>query len=196
MRSQHIRTMWFFAVVATYLTLVGSVEGGERAGRGAFGVKVGWIGTGEAVLQWKEAGSVPDTSETHTSASFGVFFERPLVNRLRALLSIDIHKIQISGPPRYMLDGALGLKYSWTNPAGIVGIRPAMSIGYAVLPSNGLLKSSTLVTVKSGIEVVFYAEHGTGILFEVGALYRATGGSNLQDMSLGPMLLARAGLLL
>jgi hypothetical protein len=182
--------------MTTALILGATVQAAERTGPGGFGMKVGHIGQGNVVYQRTEAGSVSDTAETDGNLSGGVFFEKSIVGGLRAVVTIDIHKIKLYGPSALALDGGVGLRYSWINPTGLIGLRPGVTVGYAVLPEVWQFRSSKYVTIKPQFEVVFYSEHGTGMLVEVGALYLISGGNNQYDISAGPMIMFRMGMLM
>ncbi len=178
-------------------TLAVSALAGDMPQRsGAFGIKGGLFGDGTIDIASKHIGGYVGDFETDGSYSFGVFFERNIYSPVRAVLSVDIHDVKTITENQSLLDIAVGLKGHIGLPESPFVIRPGVSVGYGYLQKFGWLENSHYTTLKAAAEFALCGHKGTGVLCGVGLLWALSGGNDTYDITGGPMLLTRIGLLM
>ena len=94
------------------------------------------------------------------------------------------------------MDVAGGLKYILADKSGMLSVRPAVLVGFGVLPDIWTFKSSQHVTLKMVVEVAFKSEKGTGLLIEIGSLRTLSGGDSRYDIKARSMMVLRGGVIL
>ncbi len=195
-------------LVLSFAVLTVSALAGDTPQRcGAFGIKGGLFGGGDVDFTSKTFSGLSGSFETDRSYSIGAFVERDVYRSLRAVLSVDIHnlkKVFLEADEfgddleksEMLLDIALGLKTSIPFLEDRLAFRPSLLAGIAHLQAFDGFDGSRYMTVKAAGELVAYTPKGTGFLIEVGLFWAPSGGSDSHDITGGPMLLTRLGILM
>ena len=167
--------------------------------QGAFGVKGGWIGSTEVKVY--SPGTDNQVGELKTSSSYalGVFVEQRIVSKLRGLISVDILNIQegrfgADGSENFLLFSA-GAKYRYRPGNANYGFSPVVSIGYGWMPKISGLHNSDYRMLGTGIEFSLHAHRGNAFLIEILRLTSLSGSDGEYDVSAGPMMLYRIGVI-
>ena len=199
MRSHYFHS---FLVAACFCLLAGAVVGQSNAPTersASFGMKAGFIFGGTVDFESKGSGAYNGDFDTKESYSLGVFLDFPFYKALHAQLNLDIHDFalesKLSDASENLLLGSVGLRYVHFTEDKRLAIRPGASIGYGYLTDVGITDATTHVISVVSSEFVFYPGQKTGILAELGLLWDISGGNDEYDVTGGPMLLIRGGLI-
>lgn len=179
------------------LLMVGSVAASDfDAGFGFTGIKAGIIGSGKVKMENAEA-------EQSTGFNFGLDFDLPFGEKLHYGAAIDVMRMswQIPGAsPTFdeselLIDIGIRMKALIQREDSPLAFRPGVGIGLGVLPRFGPFRGSNYLTLRAFGEFIYFPDSGPGWLIEVGTWYAPNGGDGAFDISIGPLLTMRAGLL-
>jgi hypothetical protein len=191
----------FHRVVFLFLalgSLMGSSACAYDSGVSFTGVKLGLIGSG--------AVDVEDVSNDQQSGlSAGFFFDLPMGSRLHYGLSTDLHKMSWQGEglagrideTGWLLDIGANLKGDFFSEDAPWGFRPGVGVGVGFLGKmDGLgVSSSSYIVLRATAEIVYFTPSDLMLVLESGVWYAPSGGDNLTDVTIGPLLLLRAGIM-
>ena len=172
-----------------------SADDPAGVGKGEFGLKFGQLRGGTIEYWQKSNESNINSVEVEAGFSGGAFLDHPFYRNLHITASFDLHQIGLYGDSEVALDVAGGLKFKWTEPKGRLSVRPAATVGFALLPDTWHFSASKYVTLKVYLEVASYSKRGTGLLLEIGSLRTLSGSDNTYEISTEPMFLIRAGII-
>jgi hypothetical protein len=188
---------WYLLLVALVCLANTATADEGKKGRGEFGIKFGHLGSGTVEYHLKSVISHKDSIKTESSYSGGAFVSQSIWGRLHGAVTFDFHYLREEfGGGETALDVAGGLKYILADKSGMLSVRPAMLVGFGVLPDIWSFKSSQYVTLKMVLEVAFQTEKGTGLLIEIGSLRTLSGGDSKYDIKANSMMLLRGGVIL
>jgi hypothetical protein len=163
----------------------------------AFGIKAGLVTGGTVNYQFKGGHSRKQDYSTDDGLDVGIFIEQDVYRRVKATLTADAHNIRQGDPANiseFMIDVALGAKLACFIPNSRFAIRPGVCIGYGHLSETVYFPNSRYLTLKIYSEFVQYTIKGGGVLLEVGMAWAPSGSATDMDLSAGPMMLLRGGL--
>jgi len=176
----------------------GSSANAYDSGVSYTGIKLGLISSGSV--------DIDDNSDNQGAGlSAGFFFDLPLGSRLHYGLSTDLHKMSWSGErwnnrideTGWLLDLGVNLKGNLISEDGPLGIRPGVGAGLGFLGKmDGLgVSGSSYVIVRAFAEMVYFSPSDVMFVFEGGVWYAPSGGDNVTDVSIGPLLIIRGGVM-
>jgi len=193
MRRQAVVVLFMLLVIGGWSSVC-AYDSGESY----TGVKLGMIGSGRIDI---DHGSV----EQQTGLSAGFFFDLPLGSRLHYGLSTDLHKMSWSGErldyrvdeTGWLLDLGVNLKGDFISDNSPLGFRPGIGAGVGFLGRmDGLgVSGSSYVILQGFAEIVYFSPSDLMFVFEGGVWYAPSGGDNVTDVSIGPLLLLRGGVM-
>jgi hypothetical protein len=185
----------FVVALVCFAQTAVAVEG--KKARGEFGIKFGHLGSGTDEYQLKSGTSDKDSVKTQSSYSGGAFLSQSVWGGLHGAIAFDLHYLRGEfGGGETALDVAGGVKYILADKSKTLSVRPAVLVGFGILPDIWSFKSSQYVTLKMVVEVAFHTEKGTGLLIEVGSLRTISGADSRYDIKAKSMMLLRVGLIL
>jgi len=184
----------FGQIVCVILTVVliglsGSVSAQNLVGRvtsGRFGIKAGLIS------RMNMRGDLKLQSEIGSSAQ--VFADFPKGKGFYFAAAFDFHYIEINRSNQIMIEPNIGLKRAFHLKRADMQLIPAMSIGFAYLADMGDLPSFNFLTYKLLVEVHFKIDARKSWVGELALFNAPTGNNGSLDVSLGPGLMLRWGL--
>jgi hypothetical protein len=162
------------------------------------GLKFGLIGSGSVDLRSYNI-------DQRAGMSAGFFFDQPFGSRLHYSFSGDLMKMSWRGKRQtyrwdeseWLLDLSVNLKGNLFSSNSPVGLRPGLGVGVAVLGKmeEAGVAGSSYITVKAFTELVFTSSGDLTGLIEAGIWYAPSGGDANSDLTIGPLLLLRAGVM-
>ena len=162
------------------------------------GVKLGLIGSGSV-------NNDDDSDHQQVGPSAGLFFDLPLGSRLHYGLATDLHKMSWRGErldyrideTGWLLDIGVNLKADFFGDDSSLGIRPGIGVGVGFLEKmDGLgVSGSSYVILRGTTELVYFTPGDLMFVLEGGVWYAPSGGDNVTDVSIGPLVLLRAGVM-
>ena len=168
------------------------------AGVSFTGFKVGLIGSGTADIE-------RESVHEQAGVSAGFFFDLPMGSRLHYGLSTDLHEMTWQGENSlgrveesgWLLDIGINLKGDFFSDNSPFGFRPGLGAGVGFLGKmDGLgLSGSSYITLRATAEIVYFSPSDLMFLLETGVWYAPSGGDNITDVTIGPLLLLRAGVM-
>jgi len=188
---------WYLllVVLTCFASTAIAVEGKKALGE--FGIKFGHLGGGTVEYHLKSGATGKDSIKTESSYSGGAFLSQSIWGGLHGTMTFDLHYFRGEfGGGETALDVAGGLKYKLADKSRMLSVRPAVLLGFGILPDIWAFKSSQQVTLKMVIEVAFHTEKGTGLLIEIGSLQTLSGSDGKYDIKANSMMLLRGGLIL
>jgi len=181
--------------VALFVLTSNTAADSSSVGLGEFGIKLGQLRGGTIEYWQKSNESNIDSVEIEAGFSGGAFLDHPFYRNLHITASFDLHQIGVYSSSEVALDVAGGLKFKWTEPKGRLSVRPAATVGFALLPDTWHFSASKYITLKLYLEVASYSKRGTGLLLEIGSLRTLSGSDNTYEISTEPMFLIRGGII-
>ena len=162
------------------------------------GIKLGLIGSGGVDID-------DDGANQQTGLSAGFFFDLPLGSRLHYGLSTDLHKMSWSGErwnsrvdeTGWLLDLGVNLKGDFVSENSPLGFRPGIGTGVGFLGRmDGLgVSGSSYIILRAFAEIVYFSPSDLTFVFEGGVWYSPSGGDNVTDVTIGPLLTFRGGVM-
>ncbi|HVP06651.1 MAG TPA: hypothetical protein VMS71_02325 [Candidatus Acidoferrum sp.] len=133
--------------------------------------------------------------------TFGVGMDFRLRRNLYFATSCDIHRMYPYGFGEYFIDAAAGLKYRRLGRTSQVAFQPGFLVGYGRLATVAtdyatFLESSSYLTLKSSLEIIFFSRYQAAFFCEIGAFWAPTGTDGTHHLKIGPLALIRAGMML
>lgn len=132
---------------------------------------------------------------TRIGLSFQIFFDIPVGSKLFSTLSFEMQDIHVVAERHEMLDVSLYLKYAIYKEAKKLAWRPFVGIGWAYLGDGAHLEKSSFTTLKVGLEGVFYTHRRYAYMGEIMVYGSIDGGNDAYDVTFGPVVLFRLGVL-
>jgi len=162
------------------------------------GFKFGLVGSGRVELRRFDI-------DQRAGMSAGFFFDLPFGSRLHYSFAADLLKMSWRGQrnsfrwdeSEWLLDLSVNLKGNLFSANSPIGLRPGLGVGVAILgkmETTGVAGSS-YVTVKTFTELVFMSSSDLVGLIEGGVWYAPSGGDSNSDLTIGPLLMLRAGVM-
>ena len=187
------------AVLSAVIILgMGSPVDAYDTGVSYTGVKLGLISSGSVDID-------DDSDKQRAGLSAGFFFDLPLGSRLHYGLSTDLHKMSWQGErftnrvdeTGWLLDLGVNLKGNFVNEDSPFGFRPGIGAGVGFLGKMDALgvSGSSYVTLRAFAEIVYFSPGDLMFVFEGGVWYAPSGGDNVTDVSIGPLLTIRGGVM-
>lgn len=132
---------------------------------------------------------------TNVGLSWQLFFDLPVNHWMIASLSFDMQDIHIIAERHQMIDIGLSLKWPIYKEANQLAWRPLVGIGYAYLGRGRALEGSGYATLRGGLEAIFYSEQRHAFLGEFIVYGSILGGNDDYDITFGPAVLLRLGVI-
>lgn len=152
-----------------------------------FGVKAGLISSGTIYVDDGEF-------DSDASYSIGAFVDHRLAPKLFGGLGLDVHNISAFDEEKMLIDAELTLKALIGEGRGRVAFRPGIGLGYgSVGEISGVAASSQYFTVRGFAEILLPMSGRSAWLGEIAVLAGPSGGNSDLDITFGPMVLVRAG---
>jgi len=162
------------------------------------GVKLGVIGSGAVDV----AGHDVDHS---TSLTAGCFFDFPFGSKFHYGLSADFLRMdwQAADYPipfeqsEWFLDLGINFKGNFVDENSQLGFRPGLGIGFGFLRKmeTAGVSNSSYLTLKAFAEIIYFTPGDLIFLFDCGIWYAPSGGDNLTDVKIGPLVFLRGGVM-
>lgn len=157
--------------------------------RGLFGFRAGVINA--TTLQ------VDDRSfDTNVALTAGVLFDFPLTKSSYYGFTADLLDIQVFDERQKALDVGMTFKYAVYKRESMMALKPGLGVGYSYLARIGFLDASGYLTLKMFLEATFYSNHKYAWLADFDILWAPVGGNGDYDVTFGPAIMARFGLVL
>ncbi|MFQ5650042.1 MAG: hypothetical protein ACE5IY_08875 [bacterium] len=130
--------------------------------------------------------------DTDFSYSLGGLVDYQLAPKLYGGLSFDLHDISARGTSKTLLNFGLTLKAVLGKANSNFFIRPGVMLGYGRTSNEG--EDAQFFTVGAKTELLVRLQRGFWLVSEI-ALYASPAGGNAEeDITFGPVLLVRSGL--
>ncbi len=131
--------------------------------------------------------------ETKVGLSGQVFVDMPLTSKGLIGITIDLHDINVRRHRQVVLDVGMTLKFPIYGKRNRPAVRPGIGVGYAMLAKVSDIESSTYLSVRALCEMVFYSDRKFAWVGELAVYGYPTGGNYDSDISYGPVVLIRLG---
>jgi hypothetical protein len=166
----------------------GTVPLGPRE-KGSVGIKLGLIGRSSIDL---------DTANYDTDMGFsiGPFWDVPLSQRFTLGLSMDFHNILVNDQQQFALDFSIPFKYIIRYSHLKLTLKPAFAVGLGHLADITFLEPTNYLSLKWFVEAHWLLPRKRSWIAELGVLWWPVGGNSANDVTLGPVLIARVGYVL
>lgn len=132
---------------------------------------------------------------TKVGLSIQLFFDVPVSARFFTTLSFEMQDIHVQAERHEMLDISLFLKYPIYKEINKLSWRPMIGLGWAYLGDANYLEKTKFLTIKAGVEGVFYTHRPYAYLSELLVYGSLTGGNDQYDVTFGPVVILRLGIL-
>ncbi len=162
------------------------------------GVKVGLIGSGHVDMADRGA-------DQATSLIGGVFFDLPFGSRLSYGLSADFFSMSWESADlrfpfeesEWLLDLGVNLKGNLLGESGALRLRPGVGVGLGVLRrmETANVGGSNFLTLKAFLEIVLATPGDLSFLLDAGVWRAPSGGDATTDITVGPLVFLRAGVM-
>jgi hypothetical protein len=177
----------FFTAPASAQNLVQRNFG--RWHRGVFGVRAGIINSTTM--------KVGDREYTSNVALIGgVLFDAPLTRKTTIGVTADLLDIQVFDERQKALDVGITFKYAIYREYTRMALKPGLGVGYAYLARIGYLDASGYLTLKTFLEAIFYVDRRFAWIADIDILWAPVGGNREYDVTYGPAVIARFGVVL
>lgn len=186
------------SLVLALIFLTGFAVTAEASGENYTGLKIGMVSSGDVDVD----GTAVDLG---AGWSFGAFFDHPIGSRIHLGVTFDMMNLKWTRTgsewdytlKERLLDLGLCAKVTFTGEESDLIVRPGAGLGLGVmpkLPEAGLAASSYL-TLKGMVEVAYDNGGDVIYLIEAGLWYAPSGGDEYSDVTIGPLLQLRAGVM-
>lgn len=179
-------------IVATSAAFSSENMVGKRFGkwhRGLFGFRGGIINA----ATMKVDGQKYDADVALTA---GVLFDFPLTKRSTYGFTADLVDVQVAGVRQKAIDVGVAFKYAAYKKESMMALKPGFSVGYAYLAHWELFNASGYLTLRLFLETLFYSNHRYAWLLDFDIFWAPVGGNKEHDVTYGPAIMARFGLVL
>ena len=167
------------------------------AGENYTGVKLGMVSSGNVEFDGT-------TVDQNAGLAVGLFFDHPIGSRGHLGLTLDLLTMDWShdsspqlAQKEMLLDIGLCGKVRLTGEESDLIVRPGAGLGLGVLGKmeTANLAASSYPTLKGSVEVAY--DNGGDVIYlvETGLWYAPGGGDRERDVTIGPLLLLRAGVM-
>lgn len=156
--------------------------------RNFFTAKLGFITFGEVRINGVK-------SDTDPGFTMGVAWDVGLDRRFSGGLSFDAHRIYVNNEGEYLFDVSLAAKAFFLLPRSRVALRPGVAIGFGRATEVGPIDYSSYLLVKATTEAVFFTRSRSALVGELGLMTALDGSDGPNDITLGPYVVARVGIL-
>ena len=191
--SENTRMSRYFT--ACFLILLASLASGQaisaqEADDGAtYGLKAGLFSPGCVYVDDS------DCFDASVSFSIGGFVDTRLGEKLLGGVSLDLNNVESADSDfeEILLDVAVNLKADLSDPSSSVRFRPGIGFGYA----RASVDDETLqaLTIRALVEALFPSESGRTWIAELGVYAAPAGGTECCDVTWGPGVHLRGGLI-
>lgn len=147
---------------------------------------VGFIGRGKL----RVGGEHYDTQPGFT---LGIKLDFLIRDRVYWGVSADVHRIHVRDTGQYFLDLSLHLKKLLFSSSSLVGFRPGVALGFGHLTHFREVSSSTYLTARATLEVIFFSDAMSAWFVEVGLMAAPVGGNSDLSVTFGPVPIIRLG---
>jgi hypothetical protein len=173
---------------------------GKRA-KGEFGLMVGFLDGMTIKFGSKGSDPLPWHVESDAGIAGGIFFDQKAFRTIWAGMSIDYYRVRkdtdlFENPSAGALNLALRLSLRLRSADGKWVIRPGVATGVALLGEVFAMTTTQHWTLKPFVEVVYYVSPKVGLITEMGVFNTLQGGNDDVDITSGPAVTIRFGLLL
>lgn len=152
------------------------------------GVKAGLIGSGTLYVE-------DFAYETEASFSLGGFVDYQLSPKLYGGLSLDMDQISAFDETKMIYNFGMTLKALVYGQSSKLTFRPGFGLAYGAVSAIGDLDNSSYFTVNGFLELVIPTEGNLSWLIEVAFYGAPSGGNAALDITFGPMIRLRGGLI-
>lgn len=193
-----VPVLMIVALMAVPQAVLAKSEKRTGKAKGEFGILIGSIPSMDIELT-RKGSNISSSFETDGDLSGGLFFEQRTYAGLWAGLSLDVHRISKDfyndkSENEMGLGLALRLSTRFVDQRGRWILKPGIASGVAMFPEVYNVQSSQYWTLIPFVEVVHMATPKLGILGQVSMLNTLMGGNSDYDISVGPGVLVRLGL--
>ena len=157
--------------------------------RGVFGFRGGIINATNIKIDGQKF-------DANVALTAGVLFDFPLTHKSTFGFTADLIDVQVASERQKALDVGMAFKYAVYKKEKMMSLKPGFGIGYSYLAHWRLLNASGYLTLKLFLETLFYSSHRYAWLFDFDIFWAPVGGNNEHDVTYGPAVMIRFGLVL
>jgi hypothetical protein len=160
------------------------------------GIEAGFLGSGRVELTGERA-------DQRFSYGAGIFFDFPFGAHMHYGVSADLLQMNWSAKSRsydfeqreMMLDVGINFKATLTAENSPIALRPGIGVGFGALRRLDGFSGSNYLTLKAFSELVYFTPGDLAFLVDGGVWYAPTGGDNDHDITIGPLMILRFGIM-
>ena len=181
-----------YGLVALLACLLGSghTSAGEYdphpVSRGKFGAKIGIMNAAKFRIDGVSA-------DADLGISFGFLLDLPVARRGVTGIAVDLQDLHIFKKRKKMLDLSIPVKYRIIFEDNRWELRPIAAAGFGYMTLIEDLERTTYLTIKTGIEAVFYSRTRYSMIADCLVFWAPSGGNADHHVTYGPTLLLRMG---
>jgi len=157
--------------------------------RGLFGFRGGIINSTNIKIDGRKF-------DANVALTAGILFDFPMTHKSTFGFTADIIDVQVASERQKALDVGVAFKYAAYKKESQMALKPGFGVGYAYLAHWKLLNASGYLTLKLFLETLFYSNHKYAWLADFDIFWAPVGGNEEHDVSYGPALMVRFGLVL
>ena len=187
----------FVWLLALFPASVGSLSASDFGeGEGYTGVKAGVIGSGEVKIEGEGV-------DQDAGVTFGLLFDFPYGRRMHYGAAVEFLQMNWNAGSRsfrfsqseLLMDIGITMKAMFPCAGTRFVVRPGVGIGFGMLRRMGSFNGSNYLTLKVFSEFIYFFEDLPAFLIDGGVWYAPTGGDINSDITIGPLLFLRLGVL-
>jgi hypothetical protein len=157
--------------------------------RGLFGLRAGIINSGTFTANGHEY-------DANVALTGGVLFDFPLTRTSTFGFTADLIDFQIFDKRQKALDVGVAFKYAIYRQYAKMALKPGLGVGYTYLAHIEFLDPTGYLTLKAFLESVFYVDRRFAWLADFGVFWAPVGGNRDYDISYGPVVMLRFGVVM
>ncbi len=119
----------------------------------------------------------------------GLFFDIPTNDWMMVSFAMDLVDVQIDAKRVELLDLSFNLKFPFYKEVADIAWRPLVGIGFGYLGEVEPFEKSSYMTLKAGIELVFYSLKKHAFIGELTAYGSPWGDNHGYNITSGPVML-------
>ena len=195
MNRSHLCPLLTLVMIVSLLPMAAYADDYDE-GESYTGIKIGFLGSGKVDLPGDDVDQDP-------SFGAGFFFDFPFGSRLHYGASADLlrmHWVATDDSTEFdeqetMIDIGINVKATIIGPNSSFALRPGVGVGFGALRRMARFSGSNYLTVKAFAEAVYFTPGDLAFLADAGIWYAPSGGDNENDITIGPLVFVRLGIM-
>ena len=188
-------------LILAVITVSSAMAAEGKKAKGEFGMMIGFLDGMTIKFGPKDSDPLPWHVESDAGITGGIFFDQKVFRPIWAGMSIDYYQVRkdigfYENPSAGALNLALRLSLRSRSADGKWVIRPGVASGVALLGEVFSMSTTQHWTLKPFVEIVYYVSPKVGLITEMGVFSTLQGGNDDVDITTGPSVTIRFGLLM